>query len=61
MKTLTPPCMKQLIDFIVEVCPSAFVEDGNSARILVDSIDAESFPLIKEYLFIDSEKCNRFI
>jgi hypothetical protein len=57
MKVLTPYSMKILTECIVEVAPKAFVEEAGKARILIDNIDALSFPIIQEYLKVYIGNC----
>jgi hypothetical protein len=49
MQLLPPHSLKALIESIVELAPKAFVEEDDKARLVVDYIDAVTFPIVKEY------------
>lgn len=49
MQLLPPPSLKALIDTIKQLAPKAFVEHAEKPQIIIDYIDAATFPIVKEY------------
>jgi hypothetical protein len=51
MQLLSNHGLKELTDYIKKVSPTAFVDEGKTAKIVLDNISAASFGTVKEYVF----------